>query len=306
MGKYIHFTEDQKRTAASVDLEFFLRSRGETLIPSGREKRLASDHSITVRGCEWYDHAEARGGHAVSFVQRFYGLSYPEAVSLLLGNELDTPYPPAKEQTQEERKPFVLPPPCRDMRRAFAYLIMHRKIGHEIVSAFAKAGLLYEDAQYHNVVFVGTDRSGVPRHAHKRSTNTTGKSFRMNVEGSDPKHSFHHIGTDGSLYVFEAPIDLLSYITLHPEHWREHSYVACCGTSALPMLEMITRLPDTNIIYLCLDNDKAGQAACERMEALLADNHMRTVRLIPNRKDWNEDLVIHESEVQLPCLIPGF
>ena len=75
MAKYIHFTEEQKQQAASVDLERFLLCRGEKLITSGREKRLARDHSVTVRGNEWYDHAEERGGHAVSFVQKFYGLS---------------------------------------------------------------------------------------------------------------------------------------------------------------------------------------------------------------------------------------
>ena len=82
MSSYIHFTEEQKQRAAAVDLEEFLRCRGEKLLSSGREKRLASDHSVTVRGNEWYDHAEERGGHAVSFVQRFYGLSYPDAVTL--------------------------------------------------------------------------------------------------------------------------------------------------------------------------------------------------------------------------------
>lgn len=93
MSSYIHFTEEQKQRAAAVDLEEFLRCRGEKLITSGREKRLASDHSVTVRGNEWYDHAEERGGHAVSFVQKFYGLSYPDAVTMLLGGEMGTVYP---------------------------------------------------------------------------------------------------------------------------------------------------------------------------------------------------------------------
>ena len=62
MSTYIHFTEEQRQRAAAVDLEEFLRFRGEKLIPSGREKRLAKDHSVTVRGNEWYDHAEERGG----------------------------------------------------------------------------------------------------------------------------------------------------------------------------------------------------------------------------------------------------
>ena len=72
---------------------------------------------MTVRGNEWYDHAEERGGHAVSFVQRFYGLSYPDAVTLLLGGELGTAYPSAGERTEEPVKPFALPPANKEMRR---------------------------------------------------------------------------------------------------------------------------------------------------------------------------------------------
>lgn len=121
MSSYIHFTEEQKQRAAAVDLEEFLRCRGEKLLSSGREKRLASDHSVTVRGNEWYDHAEERGGHAVSFVQRFYGLSYPDAVTMLLDGELGTAYPSAGERTEEPAKPFALPPANKDMCRVFAY-----------------------------------------------------------------------------------------------------------------------------------------------------------------------------------------
>ena len=193
MSSYIHFTEEQKQRAAAVDLEEFLRCRGEKLLSSGREKRLASDHSVTVRGNEWYDHAEERGGHAVSFVQRFYGLSYPDAVTMLLGGELGTAYPSAGERTEEPVKPFALPPANKDMRRVFAYLIKHRGIARDVVAHFAKAGLLYEDAEYHNAVFVGTDAEGVPHHAHKRSANSYGKAFRLNVEGSDPRYSFQPV-----------------------------------------------------------------------------------------------------------------
>ena len=243
MSTYIHFTEEQKQRAASVDLEEFLRCRGEKLLASGREKRLARDHSVTIRGNEWYDHAEERGGHAVSFVQRFYHLSYPEAVTMLLGGELGTVYPSAEERVEEPPKPFVLPAPNSNMRRVYAYLVKHRNIDRSVVAHFAREKLLYEDADYHNAVFVGTDEDGVPRHAHKRSANSFGKAFRLNVEGCDPHHSFHHIGTDGSLYVFEAPIDMLSYITLHPEGWQSHSYVACCGTSIQPVLKLLERQP---------------------------------------------------------------
>ena len=56
ISKFIEFTPEQKERAATVDLEEFLLRQGEKLIKSGREKRLASDLSITVRGCEWFDH----------------------------------------------------------------------------------------------------------------------------------------------------------------------------------------------------------------------------------------------------------
>ena len=56
MGSYVSFSEEQKLRASSVDLADFLRRQGEKLVRSGRDKRLASDYSITVRGNEWYDH----------------------------------------------------------------------------------------------------------------------------------------------------------------------------------------------------------------------------------------------------------
>lgn len=291
MGTFIYFTNEQKRRANDVDLEEFLRRRDEKLIPSGRDKRLVSDRSITIRGSEWFDHADRKGGHAIDFVQKHYGLSFPEAVKLLLNGEDGQGYPKAAERPPEPPKPFILPPINRDMRRVFAYLMKHRRIDRDIITHFAKAGTLYEDAEYHNAVFVGTDENGVPRHAHKRSTNSIGKAFRLNVEGSDPRHSFHHLGSDGNIYVFEAPIDLLSYITLHPEGWEDHSYVACCGTSAIPVLEMLRRMDTPQTVFLCLDNDKAGQKAGRRMEEQIKEAFGIPVeRLVPRLKDWNEDL----------------
>lgn len=154
-----------------------------------------------------------------------------------------------------------------------------------------------EDAEYHNAVFVGTDTDGVPRHAHKRSANSYGKAFRLNVESSDPRYSFHHVGTDRSLYVFEAPIDMLSFITLYPENWQRHSYVACCGTSIQPVLQMLEQAPQLGTILLCLDNDEAGHQASRRMRGQL-DARYSVERLIPENKDWNDDLTLSGGNAQ--------
>lgn len=296
LGSYIHFTQEQKTQAASVDLEDFLRKRGETLLSSGKDKRLASDHSVTIRGNAWYDHAEGKGGYAISFVQKYYHLSYAEAVTMLLGSDGYTTHHTKDQRPDTE---FILPPASKNMRRVFAYLVKCRGIDRDILAAFVREKLIYENTPYHNAVFVGTDGNGIPRHAHKRSTGSEGKAFRQNVEGSDPRFSFNRKGTDGSLYVFEAPIDMLSYITLHPEDWEKHSYVSCCGTSFLPVLHMLERLPQLDTVLLCLDNDEAGHVACLRMADQLKEQYT-VERLIPKHKDWNDDLIAEKQEVHIP------
>ena len=223
---------------------------------------------------------------------------YPDAMSLLLGDDLGGSYPAAKEKVPEPANPFALPPQSESMRRVYAYLLQKRCIDREILNAFVRKKLIYESCErsrdgtkeYHNAVFVGFDEHGVPRHGHKRGLYTMGQSYRGNIEGSDPRHSFHYLGGDDTLYVFEAPIDLLSYLSLFPEGWQEHNYVACCGTSSIPVLEMLRQLPQLRQVYLCLDNDAAGHAASERMAKLLEERGISAERLVPQQKDWNDDL----------------
>ena len=214
-----------------------------------------------------------------------------KAVTKLLNGEQGQAFRPAKERKSEPPKPFALHPVHHSMRRVYAYLMKQRHIDRDIITHFARAGTLYEDAEYHNAVFVGTDEHSVPRHAQKRSTNSCGRAIKLNVEGSEARYSFHHLGMDGELYVFEAPIDLLSYLTMNPEDWQRHSYVACCGTSYEPVRWMLTQMASPEAVYLCLDSDQTGQRACERMAELIHTEFcIPTQQLTPELKDWNEDL----------------
>src|SRR5699024_6240488 len=119
-------------------------------------------------------------------------------------------YRPASQKKQKTKKPFVLPNPNSDMRRVYAYLIKIRHIDRGVINHFAKAKILYESCEkskegtkeYHNAVFVGLDEKGVPRHAHKRGLYTQGVGFKGNVDGCDPRYSFHWIGESERLYVF--------------------------------------------------------------------------------------------------------
>ena len=291
MSGFVYFTDEQKQRANAVDLEDFLIRQGEKLIRSGRDKRLASDHSITVRGNRWYDHAAEEGGWAIDFVQKFYGRSFPDAVTMLLDGEQGQAYRPSEQRQPEPPKPFVLPEANTDMRRVFAYLTKTRCIDRDVVSDFARAKLLYESAQYHNAVFVGCDADGVARHAHKRGTYTQGEPFKGNVDGCDPRYSFHHIGQSDTVYAFEAPIDLLSFISRYKQNWQHHSYVALCGVAEHALLQLLADAPQVQKIGLCLDNDKAGLKARERLTGILSEHGYGNVfSLLPQRKDWNEDL----------------
>ena len=288
---YIHFTEEQKLRANAADLVEFLRFKGEPLIRSGPEFRMSSNHSVTVQGNEWYDHATEKGGGPVSFLKEFYGMNYQEAVLTLLSEDTGQLCPQVAAPKKKVKKEFALPPANDTNKRVFAYLLKHRRLDRDVLTAFVRMGLVYEDQKYHNAVFVGQDKDGVAHHAHKRSTNSQGKSFRMTVEGSDFRYAFNWPGHNSHLLVFEAPIDMLSFISMHTDGcWPKYSYVALCGTSSQPMLGMLERYPQIATVHFCLDNDQAGQLATKRLAKLARDKGLTVDALVPVLKDWNEDL----------------
>ena len=309
MAKYIHFTEEEKRQANEVDLVHFLLQQGENLLPSGREKRLASDRSITIRGNEWYDHATDQGGYAIDFVKKFYGLAFPDAVTMLLGGSYGVAYHKA-EPKEIVQKPFELPPQNQDMRRTFAYLLKHRSLDSEVLRFFAKEKLIYESLEksqdgkqeFHNAIFVGYDENGIAKHAHKRGIHSEGKSYKGNIEGSNPCYSFHRGSVSDRIYVFEAPIDLMSFISIYKNSdWQQHSYVALCGLSEQAMMKQLDLNENLKTVVLCLDNDDAGQKACDKFQKLLSERGITVTRLVPTLKDFNEDLVEKSKEQVLCC-----
>lgn len=308
---YIPFTEEQKMLANSVDLADFLRLRGEKLERAGREYKLiyndgsGSHDSITIRGSTWFDHKNQVGGGAIKFMQYHYGMDFPTAVQELLGQRI-TPLSPVPQRTivQEEKpREFKLPEANENMHRVFAYLIKQRFIAPDIISFFAKNRTLYEDKEHHNAVFVGVDEDEVPRQAHKRGTATFGKSFRQTVEGSDTKYSFSHFGKSNKLFVFEAPIDMLSYLTLYPENWQQHSYIAMNGVYENAVLTALKGHSNLSEILICTDNDIGGIDAADRLRDILKEKGYADIkRLVPEFKDWNECLKAQNGVVPLPAV----
>lgn len=188
----------------------------------------------------------------------------------------------------KETKPFELPPKNENMRRAYAYLLNRRGIDKEVLNAFAYRQMIYESEKYHNVVFVGYDKDGIPHHASLRGTGSA-SSYKGNAPNSKPEYSFHWTGTSRYLCLFESPIDMLSFISMHKDNWKNHSYAACCGVADHVMWQMMKDNPNIRYVYLCLDSDEPGQAAAHRIRQKLSEQRIQTEILTPNLKDWNED-----------------
>lgn len=300
---YINITPQQKEQARATDIADFLRRKGESVKQEGQGYAwISGGEKVSIKGNFWYDQYTQEGGDAIDFARRFFDCnSFFEAIELLVGENAAT-IAKGQQKNEKSNKQFALPCSHKNMYRVYAYLIHQRGIDRDVINAFIREHLLYEEADYHNCVFIGYDENGIPRHAHKRGT-LSGSSFKCNESGSDPKYSFHRNGISDRLYVFEAPIDMMSYISMHKEGWQDHSYVALCSVAPHAALNMIKLYPNLKKVILGLDNDSAGNAACERIFGLIKRDHpeVEVYRHSPINKDFNEDLTaqreIKESEV---------
>lgn len=294
------FTETELDIARHTDLPDLLSSLGYTLKRIGSYYTTAEMDSIRIKErLTWRRYSTRQGGDAISFLQEFCGMRFPEAVDYLLAYhgrsrdspDRDKPIPRPKPSPPKEKPPFVLPPANPDQRRVSAYL-RKRGIASQVIQRFLDAGLLYEDAPYHNCVFVGRDGSGQPKFASKRGTmDFNGSGFKRDVLGSDKKVGFR-LPCEPEIEevtVFEAPIDLMSFCTLCPE--VHSNAVALCGLYSGPLDTYLRDHPHLKSIKLLLDHDEPGITAAKKMrEKYRAAGYEVEIRVPKYGKDWNAQL----------------
>ena len=279
----MQYTEEQIARANQTDLVSFLNARGEQLVKSGREYRWKKHDSVTVSGNRWYRHSQNKGGYPVDFVMEFYHATFPEAVKMLIDEEGE-----GRQKSCLAPSPdFRLPEKSETNETVIKYLTEIRRLEKDLVEEWIAGGNIYEEKKHHNVVFVGRDADGIPRYAHCRGTG--GIKYRGDVAGSDKSYGFCHRGEDNQLFVFEAAIDLLSFIQLFPKDWKERSYLSLGGVFSVALMTFLSERPQITSVFLCLDNDHAGNEACEKLAGEIPDGY-RVIRLKPARKDWNEIL----------------
>ena len=279
----MQYTEEQIARANQTDLVSFLNAQGEQLVKSGREYRWKKHDSVTISGNRWYRHSQSKGGYPVDFVMEFYYATFPEAVKILIEEEGEGRQKSCPAPSQD----FRLPEKNEDNEKIMKYLTEKREIEKTLVEDWIDRGDIYEEKKHHNVIFVGRDADGIPRYAHCRGTGEI--KYRGDVAGSDKSYGFSYRGTDNQLFVFEAAIDLLSFIQLFPKDWKKRSYLSLGGVSSMALMTFLSERPQITSVFLCLDNDHAGNEASEKLAIEIPDGYS-VIRLKPSRKDWNEIL----------------
>ena len=286
---FSRFSDEQLERASKIDLVDMLQKQGEKLKREGVVYRWMRYDSTVLCDNKWFRHSREVGGGPIQFMQHFYGMSFRDSVKHLLDGEEGHEFVQA-ETRMREKPEFKVPTLSKNMHRTFAYLIKTRGIDVEVVQHFVAEKKIQETEEYHNVAFCGYDKNGEMKQMHLRST-IPGNRFFQDIDGSDKQFYFRHEGADNEVYVFEAPIDMLSYITMNKEDWQEHTYVCLGGVAADALRNVLDNNADINKVYLCVDKDEAGDKTVRRISPELDERGVEYERLLPEGKDWNEDLL---------------
>ena len=290
------FSDEQLQRASGIDITAMLQGQGEKLKKQGRVYRWMRYDSTVIDRNRWYRHSREIGGGPIQFMQHFYGMDFVEAVKYLLDGEEGAEFVQAS-RTPEPKLPFTPPKLSKNMHRTFAYLIKTRKIDANIVQHFVNEKKILETEEYHNTAFCGYDEKGEMKQMHLRST-LPGNRFFMDIDGSDKQYYFRHIGTNSDVYVFEAPIDMLSYITMNKENWQESSYVCLGGVAIDALKNVLSTNEQISKVYMCVDRDDAGDKTVKRIGDELNEMGYEWERVFPENKDWNEDLTAESEQTE--------
>lgn len=286
-------TPEQIERANLVNLPDFLRSQGFSLKQVGREYVLQEHDSLHIKNNEagevgkWFRFSENKGGNNIQFVQEFMGLDFISAVELL-SNEKAIPFhshsiskaepPKNREITLHESK---------DLSRAMHYLHHVRGLSIASLEKLAVEGRLSQEEKTGNAVFKIFDENGLLVGAEKVGTSVSVR-FKSFDKGTADGYGFEIVsGEPANTYFFESAIDAISFADLHSEQ-SDYRLVSMAGVKPSVVTETMKRYAiSPENIYLCTDNDKAGNEFAEKLIA----QYPAMKRVTPNgAKDWNDIL----------------
>lgn len=285
-------TPEQIERANLVNLPDFLRSQGFSLKQVGREYVLQEHDSLHIKNNKagevgkWFRFSENKGGSNIQFVQEFMGLDFISAVELL-SNEKAIPFHShsiSKAEPPKNRE--ITLHESTDLSRTMHYLHNGRGLSIASLEKLTAEGRLSQEGKTGNAVFKIFDENGLLVGAEKVGTSNV--RFKSFDKGAADGYGFEIVsGKPANTYFFESAIDAISFADLYPEQ-RDYRLVSMAGVKPSVVTETMKRYAiSPENIYLCTDNDKAGNEFAEKLIA----RYPAMKRVTPNgAKDWNDIL----------------
>lgn len=349
------YTEEQIKRANERSISEYFRTAGYNCKQIRSETHIAGFGGFYVKDTvipnQFYVHSQQTGGIGlVSCLMKVMNIPFKEAVQTALDGEQGRgdgktghTSTPRYVQTKNVPKPeFEMPQNGVDNRKAYSYLTKTRYINPEVVNAFIRAGVLFQDTKG-NAVFlhrengkpcgaeihgtggksytVGnskysdfTDRKVIPTepyiaelldrklkntdvkfagYVYEKNANIVADNKNFNVisdaiseilgsnidqdavendvysklknykgvaPGTTESYFSYDKGNPQKAFVFESAIDLMSFMSLHPD-------VTDCKFAAMAGLKpnVVEKLLEKNMpVTLCVDNDTAGEKFASR------------------------------------------
>lgn len=266
-------TKEEIRAARSADLfDFLLSFHPDEFKREGHWLRMKSHPGICMKqGCGGYkDYETLETGNSIDFLLRYMKYGFVEAVSALTtaGVTVSEGTPPVREVVFPERSASDAA-----MRR----YLSGRGIPEEMIDRLEQDGLLYQDI-HRNAVF----RSAKGDFYEARGTWPEKPFHQCGKRTPDSFWCFLPGGTAKKAYICEGSIDAVSLCLIHSGKGMEVNN-AYCGIAGVANQQTIERIRAWLPSVLAVDNDPAGQQCRTRNSGISS--------LIPQGKDWNEDLV---------------
>jgi len=168
--------------ARQMDLLTYLRNyEPSNLVRVSGNVYCTKEHdSLKISNGKWYWWSRGFGGiSALDYLIKVKEAEFVEAVEIITGRIADYKPPPSPVK-ETPPKPLLLPPKNRNNERVTNYLF-GRGIDYQLISDCIAESIIYESADYHNAVFIGRDKHGIPKYAACRST--LGSDFKRDAAG---------------------------------------------------------------------------------------------------------------------------